>query len=304
MRKLAHGLRAALPAGDLSIIANPGDDFELHGLTICPDHDTLLYTLADLGDRERGWGLAGETWNALEQFGKIGGPDWFRLGDRDLALHIHRTAQLRAGGRLTEVNREIQRKLGLTEAPILMATDDPLRTRLRTPDGWMEFQPWFVGAQAKPEVLEVAFDGAEAARPTAETLDALATAERIVIAPSNPLLSIAPILSIPGMCDRLRRAGVPIVAVAPLIGGRAIKGPTAKLMQELGMRAGVVGVYEFYAKRYAGLLDAMLIDQTDGHEVTEIGCVVALTDTLMQTMDDRLRVAQSVLELSVKGGRP
>ncbi|MEI6271214.1 MAG: 2-phospho-L-lactate transferase CofD family protein, partial [Chloroflexota bacterium] len=166
--KLGDGLYRALPHGELSIIANPGDDFELHGLTICPDHDTLLYTLAGLGDRERGWGLAGESWNALDQFGKIGAPNWFKLGDRDLALHIHRTALLKAGSRLTEVNRELQRGLGLTDAPILMATDDPLRTKLRTPDGWMEFQPWFVGAQSKPEVLEVAFDGVASTRITPE----------------------------------------------------------------------------------------------------------------------------------------
>jgi LPPG:FO 2-phospho-L-lactate transferase len=197
--KLADGLYRALPHGDLSIIANPGDDFELHGLTICPDHDTLLYTLAGLGDRERGWGLAGESWNALDQFGKIGAPDWFKLGDRDLALHIHRTALLKAGGRLTEVNRELQRRLGLADAPILMATDDPLRTRLRTPEGWMEFQPWFVGAQAKPEVLEVEFLGAQSTRMSSEVAEALRDADLIAIAPSNPLISIAPILAVGGV---------------------------------------------------------------------------------------------------------
>ena len=203
--KLADGLRRALPAGDLSVIANVGDDFELHGLTICPDHDTLLYTLAGLGDRERGWGLAGESWNALEQFATIGAPAWFRLGDRDLALHVHRTAQLRRGRRLTEVNQALQRSLGLQEAPILMASDQPLRTQLRTGDGWMEFQPWFVGAQAKPEVSEVTFSGAADAHATPEVLAALASAERIYIAPSNPLVSIAPILAI---AEKIGRAHV------------------------------------------------------------------------------------------------
>ena len=134
--KLADGLRRALPVGDLAVIANPGDDFELHGLTICPDHDTLLYTMAGLGDRERGWGLAGETWNALAQFGDLGAPEWFRLGDRDLALHVHRTALLRSGARLTDANRSIQRALGLAEPPILPATDQQLRTNVRTADGW------------------------------------------------------------------------------------------------------------------------------------------------------------------------
>ena len=164
--------------------------------------------------------------NVLDQFGKIGAPDWFRLGDRDLALHIHRTAQLRAGRRLTDVNRDLQRRLGLAEAPILMATDDPLRTRLRTERGWMEFQPWFVGAHAEPEVREIAFDGAEAAGPTPETLEALATAERIVIAPSNPLISIAPILAVGGVQDAFsaaRARGVRVIGVSPIVAGKAIK---------------------------------------------------------------------------------
>ncbi|MFM8403746.1 MAG: 2-phospho-L-lactate transferase CofD family protein, partial [Candidatus Limnocylindrus sp.] len=231
--KLADGLYRALPQGELSIIANPGDDFELHGLTICPDHDTLLYTLAGLGDRERGWGLAGESWSALEQFGKIGAPDWFRLGDRDLALHIHRTALLKSGGRLTEVNRELQRRLGLADAPILMATDDPLRTRVRTPDGWMEFQPWFVGAQAKPEVLEVEFVGAERARVSAEVSAAIRSAELIVIAPSNPFISIAPILAVEGVREAItmaRTRGVRVIGVSPIVAGKAIKGPADRML--------------------------------------------------------------------------
>mgnify|MGYP006267781237 CR=1 FL=1 len=260
--KLAHGLRAALPIGALSIIANPGDDFELHALTICPDHDTLLYTLAGLGDRERGWGLAGETWNALDQLGKVGAADWFRLGDRDLALHIHRTAQLRAGRRLTEVNRDLQRQLGLAEAPIVMATDDRLRTRLRTAEGWMEFQPWFVGAQSKPDVHEIAFDGAHAARPTQEALDALATAERIVIAPSNPMVSIAPILAVPGIREAIAAAkdrGALVVGVSPIVAGRALKGPADRMLAAAGLEVSPVGV----AAHLSGLMDLLLVDPTD-----------------------------------------
>ena len=260
--KLAHGLRAALPIGALSIIANPGDDFELHALTICPDHDTLLYTLAGLGDRERGWGLAGETWNALDQLSKIGAADWFRLGDRDLALHIHRTAQLRAGRRLTEVNRDLQRQLGLAEAPIVMATDDRLRTRLRTAEGWMEFQPWFVGAQSKPDVHEIAFDGAHAARPTQEALDALATAERIVIAPSNPMISIAPILAVPGIREAIAAAkdrGALVVGVSPIVAGRALKGPADRMLAAAGLEVSPVGV----AAHLSGLMDLLLVDAAD-----------------------------------------
>ncbi|MFZ9218496.1 MAG: 2-phospho-L-lactate transferase [Candidatus Limnocylindrus sp.] len=300
--KLAHGLRAALPAGHLSIIANPGDDFELHGLTICPDHDTLLYTLTNLGDRERGWGLAGETWNALDQFGKIGAPTWFRLGDRDLALHIHRTAQLRAGGRLTEVNREIQRTLGLSEAPILMATDDPLRTRLRTESGWMEFQPWFVGAQATPEVVEVAFDGAESARPTVEALDALAAADRIVIAPSNPLISIGPILAIPGIREAItsaRTRGALVVGVSPIVGGRALKGPADRMLAAAGLDVSPAGV----AKHLTGLMDAILVETSDltpslaaaiaPHVRKSVAASIVMTDDAT-----RLAVARAVLALS------
>lgn len=300
--KLAHGLRAALPAGDLSIIANPGDDFELHGLTICPDHDTLLYTLANLSDRERGWGLADETWSALSQFTRIGAPDWFRLGDRDLALHIHRTALLRAGGRLTEVNREIQRRLGLGEAPIFMATDDPVRTRLLTERGWMEFQPWFVGAQAKPEVYEIKFEGASAARPTAETLAALAAAERIVIAPSNPLVSIAPILSIPGIRDAIataRASGAMVVGVSPIVGGRALKGPADRMLATAGLEVSPAGV----AKYLTGLMDAFFVEPSDltpalaaalaPHVRKSVAAPIVMNDD-----PARLEVARAVLAVS------
>lgn len=260
--KLGDGLYRALPHGELSIIANPGDDFELHGLTICPDHDTLLYTLAGLGDRERGWGLAGESWNALDQFGKIGAPNWFKLGDRDLALHIHRTALLKVGGRLTEVNRELQRGLGLSDAPILMATDDPLRTKLRTPDGWMEFQPWFVGAQSKPEVLEVAFDGAAATRITPEVAKVLSEADLIVIAPSNPMISIAPILAVGGMSEAIsaaRARGVPVIGVSPIVAGKAIKGPADRMLSAAKLPSSPVGV----ARALPGLFDTLLVDEGD-----------------------------------------
>ena len=260
--KLGDGLYRALPHGELSIIANPGDDFELHGLSICPDHDTLLYTLAGLGDRERGWGLAGESWNALDQFGKIGAPNWFKLGDRDLALHIHRTALLKAGGRLTEVNRQLQRGLGLSDAPILMATDDPLRTKLRTPDGWMEFQPWFVGAQSKPEVLEVAFDGAAATRITPEVAKVLSEADLIVIAPSNPMISIAPILAVGGMSEAIsaaRARGVHVIGVSPIVSGKAIKGPADRMLSAAKLPSSPVGV----ARALPGLFDTLLVEEGD-----------------------------------------
>ena len=298
--KLADGLYRALPHGELSIIANPGDDFELHGLTICPDHDTLLYTLAGLGDRERGWGLAGETWNALEQFGKIGAPDWFRLGDRDLALHIHRTALLKSGGRLTEVNRELQRRLGLPDAPILMATDDPLRTRVRTPEGWMEFQPWFVGAQAKPEVLEVEFVGAQSARVSAEATEAILSAELIVIAPSNPLISIAPILTVNGVREAIasaRTRGVQVIGVSPIVAGKAIKGPADRMLRAAGLPSSPVGV----ARALPGLFDTLLVEESDltdalRAELAPLVPRVAGATTVMHDGDARLSLARQLLQ--------
>ena len=298
--KLADGLYRALPQGELSIIANPGDDFELHGLTICPDHDTLLYTLAGLGDRERGWGLAGETWNALDQFGKIGAPDWFRLGDRDLALHIHRTALLKAGGRLTEVNRELQRRLGLADAPILMATDDPLRTRVRTPEGWMEFQPWFVGAQAKPEVLEIEFVGAQRARVSAEASEAILSAELIVIAPSNPLISIAPIIAVDGVREAIasaRTRGVKVIGVSPIVAGKAIKGPADRMLRAAGLPSSPVGV----TRALPGLFDTLLVEESDltdalRAELAPLVPRVAGATTVMHDGDARLSLARQLLQ--------
>ena len=298
--KLADGLYRALQQGELSIIANPGDDFELHGLTICPDHDTLLYTLAGLGDRERGWGLAGESWNALEQFGKVGAPDWFRLGDRDLALHIHRTALLKSGGRLTEVNRELQRRLGLPDAPILMATDDPLRTRVRTPEGWMEFQPWFVGAQAKPEVLEVEFVGAQSARVSAEVTEAILSAELIVIAPSNPLISIAPILAVDGVREAIasaRTRGVQVIGVSPIVAGKAIKGPADRMLRAAGLPSTPVGV----ARALPGLFDTLLVEESDltdalRAELAPLVPRIVGATTVMHDDDARLSLARQLLQ--------
>jgi LPPG:FO 2-phospho-L-lactate transferase len=294
--KLALGLDRSLPRGDLSIIVNTGDDFDHLGLRICPDLDTVLYTLADIVHREQGWGRANETFSVLEEIARSGGPDWFRLGDRDLALHLQRTARWRLGDRLTEITADFVERFNVGST-ILPMTDSVVATRLETAEGTLDFQDYFVRRRCEPIVQSIEYLGAATATMSAELSLALASPrlERIVIAPSNPLLSIAPILAITGMRERLRRAGVPIIAVAPLIGGRAIKGPTVKLMQELGMRSSVLAIAQYYAD----LVDAWVIDSVDGHEATKLGGVVALTDTLMQTTEDRLRVAQSVLELSV-----
>ncbi len=212
--KLAHGLAAVLAPGELTVIVNTADDEEFHGLLVCPDHDTVLYTLAGLADRERGWGLAGETWAAAGMLERLGEPTWFRLGDTDLALHVHRTRRLRAGERLTAVDHDIQRALGVS-TPILPMADEPVRTRVRTPDGWLAFQEYFVRLHQAPEVLELAFAGIDAARPSPEVAAALDAAEAIVLCPSNPFVSIGPILAVPGLrplLDAARARGVRIAA--------------------------------------------------------------------------------------------
>ncbi len=269
--KLAHGLQQVLEPGELTVVVNTADDEEFHGLLVCPDHDTVLYTLAGLADRERGWGLAGETWSAADVLAQLGEPGWFRLGDRDLALHVHRTRLLREGARLTEVNRGIGVALGVA-TPILPMSDEPVRTRVRTPDGWLAFQDYFVRLRQAPEVLEVAFAGIEKARPTAEVAAALATAQALVICPSNPFVSVEPILAVPGMRSLIaaaRARGVRLAAVSPLVGGRALKGPADRMAASLGAEASATGV----ARIYAGLIDALLIDEVDAAEAPAIAAL-------------------------------
>jgi LPPG:FO 2-phospho-L-lactate transferase len=266
--KLAHGLQHVLPPGDLAVVVNVADDLERHGLLISPDHDTVLYTLAGLADRERGWGLAGETWSALDQLARLGEDTWFALGDRDLVLHVVRTARIRAGARPTEVALELAGRLGVPSR-ILPATDDPVRTRVRTAAGWLDFQDYFVRQRCEPEVLEVTVDGAARARPTPEVLDALASAGRIVICPSNPVVSIGPILALPGMRAAIAAArdrGTPVVAVSPIVAGRALRGPADRMLVSLGGEASVVEV----ARRYAGLADVLVIDEADSDRAAEV----------------------------------
>jgi LPPG:FO 2-phospho-L-lactate transferase len=288
--KLAHGLAAVLAPGELTVIVNTADDDEFHGLLVCPDHDTVLYTLAGLADRERGWGLAGETWAAAGMLERLGEPTWFRLGDGDLALHVHRTRRLRAGERLTAINRGIQRALGIS-APILPMADEPVRTRVLTRDGWLAFQEYFVRLHQAPDVLEVAFAGIEAARPTPEVAGALETAEAIVLCPSNPFVSIGPILAVPGMrslLDAARGRGVRVAAVSPLVGGRALRGPADRMAASLGGEASATGI----ARLYAGLLDALLVDDLDAAEapaIARLGIEPVVGPTVM--VDDASRAS-------------
>jgi LPPG:FO 2-phospho-L-lactate transferase len=293
--KLAEGLQAEL-GPDLAVVVNTADDSERHGLLVCADHDTVMYTLAGIENPDHGWGLAGDTWNAMEALERYGEEAWFRLGDRDLATHVVRTARLRAGERLTTVCRALQARLGV-RAAILPMTDEPVRTHVRTDAGWLDFQDYFVRLRQAPDVREVRFDGVEAARPTPEVAAAVDAATAIVIAPSNPIVSIAPILALPGMTELIagaRARGVRIVAVSGIVGGKALKGPADRMLASLGHEPTAVGV----ARGYAGLVDTFVLDTVDvalAPEVGALGLRVVVADTVMTDDDSRARLAGTVL---------
>ena len=293
--KLAEGFQA-IARDRLSVIVNTADDTERHGLLVCADHDTVMYTLAGLENPEFGWGLAGDSWNvmgALERYGEEG---WFRLGDRDLATHIVRTERLRRGDRLTEVCRHLQARLGVVAA-ILPMTDELVRTEVRVDDGWIAFQDYFVRLRQAPEVHEVRFIGIESSRPTPDVLAALGAADLVVIAPSNPIVSVGPILAVPGMTEALvdaRTRGAPIIAVSGIIGGRALKGPADRMLASLGHEPTALGV----ARGYAGLIDAFVLDTVDADlapAVEALGLRAVVTDTIMTDDASRAGLARSVL---------
>jgi LPPG:FO 2-phospho-L-lactate transferase len=295
--KLAEGLQAALGPGELTVIVNTGDDVERHSLTICPDHDTVLYTLAGVAGAE-GWGLADETWNVMGSLGRLGEEAWFRLGDRDIATHLLRTERLRLGERLTEVASDLRRRFGVPSL-ILPMTDDPIRTRVRTDEGWLGFQDYFVRLHQAPEVREVVFSGIEKAHITPEVRDALRSAQAIVVAPSNPIVSIGPILAVPGMLDEIaaaRRRGVRSIGISGIIGGKALRGPADRMLTSLGGEASALGV----ARRYAavGLLDTFVIDTTDAalaDDIRALGLEVIVTDTVMTDQASRAKLARELL---------
>jgi LPPG:FO 2-phospho-L-lactate transferase len=291
--KLALGLSRILPPGQLLVVVNTGDDFEHLGLSISPDIDTVVYTLAGLANREVGWGRADETWSCMETLAAIGGETWFKLGDRDLAMHIERTRRLRAGESLSAITADLCVRLGVGPRVVPMS-DDPVRTRLLTDSGWLDFQEYFVRNRCEPVVRELSFHGADTARPHPEFMAALAdpTLEAVVICPSNPFISVEPILAVPGVRDALAHCAAPVIAVSPIIAGRAVKGPTAKMMTELGLdpTAGTV------AQRYSDLLDGYVIDHADMAEVVSIDARVTLAQTLMTTIEDREALAKTVLD--------
>ena len=292
--KLVEGLQELLPPAALSVICNTGDDQEFWGLHVSPDVDTVLYTLSGLINRDLGWGLDSESFQALDLLERYGEPTWFKLGDRDLATHILRTQWLRAGKRLTEVTAELARRLGIASAVIPMS-DDRLRTVVVTPDGELDFQDYFVRRRFETPVEEVRFEGAADALPSPEALAAVLGATTVMIAPSNPVASIGPMLAIRGLREALAQATGMRIAVSPLIGAEAVKGPTVPMMQAAGLPITPVGV----AQAYEGLLDAIVIDRQDvafKSELESLGLKVLVTDTLMEGFEGRLRLAAEVLD--------
>jgi LPPG:FO 2-phospho-L-lactate transferase len=290
--KLVLGLSRVLPAGELLVVANTGDDFEHLGLGISPDLDTLMYVLAGLDNPVTGWGRRDETWSFMESLATLGGEDWFRLGDRDLATHVERTRRLRAGQTLTQVTAELCRRLGVA-VRLLPMSDDRVRTRVRSDGGWIDFQDYFVRQQSRPVVRELVFGGAAAARAQPDVMAALrgGAVRAVVICPSNPFISIGPILAVPGLKAAIANCGAPVVAVSPIIGGRAVKGPTAKMMQELGLEPGAAAV----ARHYGGLLDGYVVDTADAAGVSGLRPRVTAAPTLMTTLADREALARAVL---------
>jgi LPPG:FO 2-phospho-L-lactate transferase len=289
--RFLRGVVSVVEHDDVSIIGNVGDDVEVLGLCVSPDLDSVLYALAGLSDEERGWGRAGETWSALEAVGELGGETWFRLGDRDLGLHLVRTQLLRAGAPLSEVTSRLAAELGLG-CTLLPATDDPLRTFIETPAGTFPFQEWFVARGHRDEVDAVHYAGAPEARAAPGVVEAIDGADLIAIAPSNPYVSIAPILAVGEIRAALERRRSPCVAVSPLIGGRAVKGPADRMLTRLGggTTPGVV------AACYAGLIDALVIDEADAPAQLPDGIRAVVAKTLMSDDDARRRLVHAVLD--------
>jgi LPPG:FO 2-phospho-L-lactate transferase len=302
--KLALGLARALNPAELAVLVNTGDDFTHLGLRICPDLDTVLYTLAGVVNTTQGWGRANESFGFMDELRRQGGPDWFLLGDRDLVLHVERTRRLAAGETLTQIMADLATRFGVATR-LLPMTDAPVATLLDTSAGQLEFQHYFVRLRTIPAVQRLHYAGAAQARPSDDLLTLLRSRslEAIILCPSNPYLSIDPILAVPGIRAALRAAAVPIVAVSPLVGGRAVKGPTAKIMQELGIETSALAI----ARHYAGLIDGLLVDEADASaelkgpmtdEFSKLGIVVGTARTLMRTLEDRQRLAESALDFS------
>ncbi len=291
--KLAHGF-AMLPDVELSVVVNVGDDAEIHGLLVCPDVDAVLYTLAGLIDTERGWGVRGDTHTAHAMFERYGEETWFTVGDADLATHAHRTRLLRKGASLTDATAQMAAALGIG-ARILPASDERWRTRIQTDAGELDFQEYFVRRRTEPEVTGVSYDGP--GTPAAGAIEAVASADLVVIGPSNPLISILPILGLAGMIEAV--AARPVVAVSPIVGGRALKGPADRILQSLGHGSSAASVARIYHAMDGRLLDRFVIDEADAAlapKIEQLGLEVAVLPTVMRRDDDRAALASALLE--------
>ena len=300
--KLALGLSRVLDPSQLTVVVNTGDDFEHLGLLICPDIDTVCYTLAGIVDPAQGWGRSNESWNALAEVERLGGETWFRLGDRDLGLHLVRRALLDRGMSLSGVTSHIARRLGINQE-ILPMSDDPVRTEVETDQGRLMFQHYFVRERCQPRVRNIRFLGSRSAEPAEGFIRALrdSALQGVIICPSNPFLSVDPILSLPGVREALIDTDVPVIAVSPVVGGRAIKGPTAKIMQELGLAVTVEAV----ADHYAGMLTGLVVDRCDRDSVRALEGHLAIhcCDTIMKNTQDKITLAGQVLDFIASLGK-
>jgi LPPG:FO 2-phospho-L-lactate transferase len=296
--KLAHGLQMALPPGALSVVVNTGDDFHLWGLHISPDLDTVLYTLAGLANRAWGWGIEGDTWAAMDQIARYGRDPWFRLGDRDLATHVLRTQLLREGRTLTEVTADLSSALGIQNA-ILPMCDEPAQTIIQTPEGSLDFQEYFVRHRHADTVTGILLKGIAYAQPTEQVLSSLSAAEAIIFCPSNPIVSIGPILAVPGLLDALKVSPAPRVAVSPIVGGAALKGPAADMLRSLGHEVSPTGVARIYGDAIHGMVIDRL-DEAQAPKIEALGIAVEIADTIMKTDEDRHALAEIALGFSRK----
>lgn len=291
--KLLRGLSRIMDPRDLTVIVNTGDDAEIWGLHISPDLDTVSYTLGGVIDEQKGWGLTGETFHTLDQIARFGEPVWFNLGDRDLATHLHRTRLLREGRTLTEVTRSIAAALGV-RAAVLPMSDQPVRTRILGPDGWLTFQEYFVREKAQVEVRAVDYAGAAAAAPAPGVLEAIAAADAVLVCPSNPITSVGPILAVPGLVEALGATSAHVVAVSPIVGGAAVSGPAGRLMASAGLPVSAVGV----ARAYGAWLDRLVFDEQDralAAEIEAVGVAPVPAPTMMSSREAEIVLARHVV---------
>jgi LPPG:FO 2-phospho-L-lactate transferase len=291
--KFVQGLEQAVPASQITTVVNTGDDLVWWGLHVSPDLDSITYAMAGLLSRERGWGVEGDTFRCLQVIGRLGAPTWFQLGDRDLAVHLMRTQSLAQGKTLTQATEMITRAFGIGSR-VLPMTDSAVETRVMTPSGELSFQEYFVRERWQPEATGVKFLGAETARPAAGVLEAIHTADAVLIAPSNPVTSIGPILAVPGIREALRHTAAPVAAVSPIVGGAAVSGPAGKLMQSQGLPVSIGGV----ARAYADFLDALIVDEKDACEtsgVESLDIAVSATKTIMRSSSDKEALAHAAL---------